>query len=203
MCGVTMTWTWMIMKVFLIIIAKHTSILCQHRRRWSREGRGCWNSFPTRDEILVNFNPMYFSSIVWICSSLQAPKWLVMGIHFSDHCGVTHTNNHRVATQEYFHWTLKEWWRDQSLGEKFAKFANQLEAGAGSRTSIATSCCRFPALLPKTSISTAFTQTSFHRCWAKSTRQKLSSSSIHLLHSSQKYVILKSSIGIISEILNT
>ena len=154
MCGVTMTWTWMIMKVFLIIIAKHTSILCQHRRRWSREGRGCWNSFPTRDEILVNFNPMYFSSIVWICSSLQAPKWLVMGIHFSDHCGVTHTNNHRVATQEYFHWTLKEWRRDQSLGEKFAKFANQLEAGAGSRTSIATSCCQFPTLLPKTSIST-------------------------------------------------
>ena len=46
-----------------------------------------------------------------------------MGIHFSDHCGVTHTNNHRVATQEYFHWTLKEWWRDQSLGEKFAKGA--------------------------------------------------------------------------------
>ena len=48
---------------------------------------------------------------------------------------------------------LKEGGRDRSLGEEFAKFANQLEAGSFLQTSIATFCSQFPAVLPKNSIS--------------------------------------------------
>ena len=48
---------------------------------------------------------------------------------------------------------LKEERRDRSLGEEFAKFANQLEAGSFLQTSIPTFCSQFPAVLPNNSIS--------------------------------------------------
>ena len=188
-----------------------TSILyCRHWRRWSREVPACcWDSWPARENYWERCsNPITRLSQRF---SLQSGLGLLPG-HWpcelfcliSEELGVMNLWS-QVAdtTKHWFPWIFcfltplqlvcvsKRVWEIDHWLKNLPNL--QISWKAGSPTSIATFCSQFRRCFAQKFpfCPAAFTQTSFHSFWAKSTRQKLSGSPIYLLHSSQKFAFLK------------